>query len=412
MQTAQLAERTQYDGMSKKYTIFVNHPSPYMTDCDPHGDGLLAYQYIDHLARRGHQVYVAAPIVKLRHPLHCNVHLFVIRTAARPCGERPSRRHRIEYALRVRRLLKRELAGIHFDIIHQLNPATTWVNLFLPVNKMPFVVGPVPPPWSGQESASRTTAPGSFRSLWKMLVKWEMFRRASCILIPVSGGCDAVPDCAAIRSRIRQLNYGIDTRQFAPPGSASITEFDPHVLFLANLHERKGIYVLLEAFEAVVKQVPEARLTIAGDGPERNRLQRIVGEMSTSNRISMLGAIARDKVPSVLHSCSIYCLPSYGEPFGMAALEAMSCGKPVVVTAAGGLDSLVDEQGGVKVPVGDSKKLATALVGLLRDPPRCRQMGDHNRAVAVSTYDWEVVLSELERVYDQTIKRNDHASRF
>ena len=88
----------------------------------------------------------------------------------------------------------------------------------------------------------------------------------------------------------------------------------------------------------------------------------------------------------------------------------MACGKPVVVTAAGGLDFLVGEQGGVKAPVGDPEKLADALIGLLRDPQRCKEMGEHNCAVAVSTYDWEVVLGELERVYKRPLKASSALS--
>jgi glycosyltransferase involved in cell wall biosynthesis len=389
--------------MPKTYTIFVNHPSQYMTDCEPHGDGLLAYQYIDRLARRGHQVYVAAPIVKLREPVHSNVHLFLIKTITKPSWEQPSRLHRIEYALRVRRLYKRLQVDVRFDLLHQLNPLVTWVNLFLPARQLPWVVGPVPPSWPASENATGCSVSGRLRSIWKRLIDWEMFRRASCILIPVPSGREAVPDCAGIRSRIRPLNYGIDTEQFAPVQTAFAAQHDLHVLFLANLHERKGVYIMLQAFQTVIEHVPEARLTIAGDGPERERLERMVGEMSLSNQICMLGAIARDKVRSLMHSCTVYCLPSYGEPFGMTALEAMACGKPVVVTAAGGLDSLVDDRGGVKVPVGDSEKLAEGLITLLRNPALCRQMGNHNREVAVSKYDWVVVLDELERIYEQTI---------
>jgi glycosyltransferase involved in cell wall biosynthesis len=181
-------------------------------------------------------------------------------------------------------------------------------------------------------------------------------------------------------------------------------ELDPHILFLANLHKRKGIYDLLEAFEAVVRAVPQARLTIAGDGPEKERVEQLVDAMPAPNRVTILGAIPRDKVADVFRSCSVYCLPSHGEPFGMAALEAMSCGKPVVATAAGGLDYLVDGEGGVKVPVGDSEKLAEALIRLLKDPQLCRQMGEHNREVAVSAYDWDLVVSNLERIYEQTIQ--------
>ena len=316
-----IEERLELHRTGKRFRIFVNHPSPYLTNCEPHGDGLLAYQYIDGLARRGHQLYVAAPIVKLREPLHRNVHLSIIKTTTRPSWESPSRRHRIEYAFRVRRLFKRYQAEMRFDIIHQLNPATTWVNLFLPTGNLPFVVRPVPPPWSGPKSESGLSVTGFLRSALKRLIEWEMFSKATCILIPVPSGRAAVPAFAAIRSRIQQLHYGIDTKEFAPAEDGpAATRFDPHVLFLANLHERKGIYILLKAFEYVVKQVPEARLTIAGDGPERVRLERMLGEMSTPNHISMPGGIARENVASVLRSCSVYCLPSYGEPFGMSTL--------------------------------------------------------------------------------------------
>jgi glycosyltransferase involved in cell wall biosynthesis len=391
--------------MGKKYTIFINHPSDYMTDCEPHGDGLIAYQFIDRLARRGHQLYVAAPIVKLREPLHANVHLFVLKTHYLPSSRFSSWPHKVEYALRVRHLFQRLRADIHFDIIHQLNPITTGVNLFLPSGGIPFIGGPVPPSWPKPEQSSRLSSAEVCRSLLKRLVQWELFRRTNCILVPVSESRDALPDSISIRSRVRLLHYGIDTTRFAPMRNSVITpELDPHILFLANLHKRKGIYDLLEAFEAVVRAVPQARLTIAGDGPEKERVEQLVDAMPAPNRVTILGAIPRDKVADVFRSCSVYCLPSHGEPFGMAALEAMSCGKPVVATAAGGLDYLVDGEGGVKVPVGDSEKLAEALIRLLKDPQLCRQMGEHNREVAVSAYDWDLVVSNLERIYEQTIQ--------
>lgn len=391
--------------MSKNYTIFVNHPSQYLTDCEPHGDGLLAYQYIDHLARRGHQLYVAAPIVKLRGPLHPNVHLFLVKTITRPSWERPSWPHRIEYAFRVRHLFMQLQRQISFDVIHQLNPVTTGVNLFLPSNNIPFIVGPLPPAWPAQAPTLQNSVIASCRSIMKRLIRWEMFRRASCILIPVPGGRESVPNSRSISSRIKLLHYGVDTKQFEPEKTPSETVgSNAHILFLANLHKRKGIYTLLEAFETVVKCLPQARLTIAGDGPGRDKVKEMVSMMFASNRITIRGAIAHDEVASVLRLCTIYCLPSYGEPFGMTALEAMSCGKPVVVTAAGGLDYLVDEQGGIKVPVGDPERLAAALIRLLADPQLCKQMGDHNREVAVSEYDWNRVISNLEQIYEQVIQ--------
>ena len=80
-----------------------------------------------------------------------------------------------------------------------------------------------------------------------------------------------------------------------------------------------------------------------------------------------------------MQSCDVYCLPSFGEPFGMTALEAMACARPVVATDAGGLRHLVAERGGRKVPPGDADALAAALREVLADPELRRAMGEHNR---------------------------------
>jgi glycosyltransferase involved in cell wall biosynthesis len=68
------------------------------------------------------------------------------------------------------------------------------------------------------------------------------------------------------------------------------------------------------------------------------------------------------------------------------------------------LNYLVDDRGGVKVPVGDSEKLAAALIRLLKGPQLCSLMGKYNRQVAVSSYDWDLVISSLEQTYEQTIQ--------
>lgn len=390
--------------MDRKYTIFINHPSHGLTDYEPWGDGLIAWQFIDQLARRGHQLYITAPVAKLRGPLHPNVHLTLVKTWNKYQVSYPSWPHRIEYAIRVRRLFKKLQASVKFDLIHQLNPVTSGVNLFLPTNGIPWFVGLVWPQWPSATPKSRPRLAAAGLAMTRNLLRWELFRRASCILVAVPGSRAVLPESPEIQSRVRLLHCGIDTNRFAPaPYSLGEAAFDPNVLFLATLNRNKGIYVLLEAFETVVKNVPEARLTIAGDGPERERVKEMVLHSPAASRIAMVGSLGRDKVADAFRSCAVYCLPSFGEPFGQSALEAMSCGKAVVVTAAGGLDYLVDELGGAKVPVGDAEKLAEALIGLLKNPQLCQQMGDHNRQVALSRYDWNAVAAKLEQIYEETI---------
>jgi glycosyltransferase involved in cell wall biosynthesis len=98
-------------------------------------------------------------------------------------------------------------------------------------------------------------------------------------------------------------------------------------------------------------------------------------------------------------------MPSFGEPFGMSLLEAMSSGKPVVVTDAGGAGHLVDTRGGRKVTPGDAPELARALGEILASPALQRQMGAHNRAAIEDVYSWDRVIARLEDVYRALVRK-------
>ena len=173
----------------------------------------------------------------------------------------------------------------------------------------------------------------------------------------------------------------------------------PSILFLANLNRRKGIFTLLEAFVLVREQVPEAHLTIAGGGPEYAVVSKKVAEMGLSNSVQMLGEIPRTSVPELMAKHSVYCLPSYGEPFATSVLEAMACGRPVVITNAGGLPSVVSEAGDAWRHPRDPLTLASALAEILSSHALQDSMGQHNRAVMVERFSWSRVADQLEQIY-------------
>jgi glycosyltransferase involved in cell wall biosynthesis len=102
---------------------------------------------------------------------------------------------------------------------------------------------------------------------------------------------------------------------------------------------------------------------------------------------------------------SVVCVPSFGEAFGLVALEAMACGRPIVGTEASGLAYLIADQGGHKVPVGDVDKLAQSLIAILRDPAKARVMGEFNRSLAERRYAWPRVIQELEEAYADALAR-------
>jgi 1,4-alpha-glucan branching enzyme len=227
-------------------------------------------------------------------------------------------------------------------------------------------------------------------------------RRATALLLSTPAAAASIHDLAASSSRIHMLPYGVDTEQFTPsPDSPTAA---PEILFLGSLTRRKGIMTLLEAFDAVIRRVPQCRLRIAGAGPEEGAIRQLLAASPWRSSVELAGRVARPFVPELLRRCSVLCVPSLGEPFGLVALEAMASGKPVVGTDAGGLAHLIPARGGRKVPPGDGEALAKALVELLESPALCSDMGKFNRALVESSYSWESIIQRLEAIYHQIVE--------
>ncbi len=380
-------------------TIFISHPSECLTDHLPHGDGLVAYEFISRLAARGHTVHVAAHHVEIRGPLPPNliIHCYPLRLPSLSLAP-------LESMVRIRSVFRRISRLRPPDIVHQLNPVEAGLSALLSRAGVPLILGPYIPAWPGLSLLPR-------RWTMRQAIRWAaaalvgladavQTRRAAALILSTPAALDRVRALGATGHAVCVLPYGVDTRRFSPvPERPLGPSGPPRILFLANLFRRKGIYTLIEAFERVNRVFPACELCIAGDGPERRGIEEAAAAMATQARIVLMGPVERTGVPDVMRACTVYCLPSDGEPFGVSVLEAMACGKPVVVTDAGGLRHLVDPLGGRRVPVRDPVGLADALIGILRSPELQAAMGRHNRALAVARYDWETVIDRLEQVY-------------
>ncbi len=393
---------------SQRLTIFVSHPSHYLTDHAPHGDGLIAYSFLSRLAARGHELHVATPLSNLASKPPPSMHLYPVQSLFAASAGSLSAIHRLEYAFSVRALFKRLSRTVRFDAIHQLNPVVLGVSGLLYHQGVPLVIGPYWPSW-GSFQADRSGISLRHRTLGavKDLTRRLTFLRCDAVLSPTVTSRSEVLESGAKPDSIFHLNVGVDPDAFAPAPDAAAGE--PTILFLANAMRRKGIFVLLEAFDLVCERMPNCRLVIGGSGFETKSVEQTVAGMRHSERITLLGHVPREKVAPTLRTCSVYCLPSFGEPFGMSALEAMSCGKPVVVTNKGGLNDLVREQGGLKVSPGDPHGLAAALERILRSPKLQREMGHYNRQLVLREYAWDRILDQLEAIYHELTERAHYA---
>jgi glycosyltransferase involved in cell wall biosynthesis len=187
------------------------------------------------------------------------------------------------------------------------------------------------------------------------------------------------------RGRLVRIYNGVDLDVYT--GNPGSTSNGVTIGSAGRLVKGKGTRVLLRAFaDGAARE--GARLRIAGEGPERSSLQALAAELGLNDSVEFMGWTA--DMPSFWRACDVAVLPSDGviESFGMAAVEAMACARPVVATANGALPELVDDGvTGSVVPPGDAEALARALLTLTRDVDRRRAAGSAARARCERQFD-------------------------
>ena len=185
--------------------------------------------------------------------------------------------------------------------------------------------------------------------------------------------------------RIAVIPNGVDTRRYRQTvdraGVRRMLGLDARarlIAVVATLKEQKGHRYLIEAAARVVGRCPDAHFLLIGDGELRHALSSQVKALGLENHVHLLGT--RHDVPDLLAACDLFALPSLWEGLAMALVEAMAAGLPVVATNVSGTRQVVvDGATGLLVPPADTEQLVAALVTLLEDPARAREMGAAGR---------------------------------
>lgn len=173
------------------------------------------------------------------------------------------------------------------------------------------------------------------------------------------------------------------------------------VAHMSNFRPLKRAPDVVEVFARLPKHVP-ARLLLAGDGPDMGPVREAVCRHGLTDRVCFLGEI--EDVENILAAADVALFPSESESFGLAALEAMACGVPVVASRVGGLPEVVrDGVDGFLVEVGDLDAMGAALTRLVVDADLRRTMADSSLARAGESFSLERILAEHERLYERIL---------
>ncbi|MFQ5796118.1 MAG: glycosyltransferase family 4 protein [Candidatus Bipolaricaulia bacterium] len=159
------------------------------------------------------------------------------------------------------------------------------------------------------------------------------------------------------------------------------------ILYAGMLRPVKGVHVLIRAFKIVADRHLTARLWIAGDGPERGRLEQSVTQLGLDERVSFLGFLDQTTLKHHMERSSMVVVPSLSEGLSRVAVEAMACGTAVIGSAVGGLPELIrDGETGVLVPPDDVEALAERISYLIEHAHLAAEMGERGREFVVKRF--------------------------
>ncbi len=357
------------------------------------GSGVVATELGKHLARRGHEVAFisyAAPLRLTQRPLGVSFHEVEIE-------EYPLLKH-FPYTLalaskmaEVARMKRLEVLHVHYAI--PFGAAALLAKQITGDNGLKVV----------------TTLHGTDITL---VGNNASFRPVTALTIARS---DAVTAVSRFLETETRRQFGItrpidvvynfidpDRHASKPSGSRRTNSGRPFtVVHISNFRPVKRVVDVIEIF-ARIRAALDARLLLVGDGPDCAAAQERAVRLSVADRVSFLGVV--DRVAPILDGADLFLLPSQTESFGLAALEALASGVPVIASDVGGIPEVVEDgRCGHLAPVGDVEGMARLAIDLLSNHTRWQAFSTAARARAAARFDYRLLVPRYEAIYERVI---------
>ncbi len=208
-------------------------------------------------------------------------------------------------------------------------------------------------------------------------------------------------------NKVKVVQNAVNVQDFCHKTDANLLKYElKHnedkrvVLTVARMDKLKGHKYLIEA----APLVPDAIFLLAGDGPERAKMEERARELGVADRVVFLGS--RNDIPELLSACDVFILPSILEGLPLSILEAMSASKPVIATDIGGTNEIIiDGENGLLVPPGDSKALAEKIKLLLSDKSLAKRLAVSGKERVLREFSTEIMIERITNIYRDVIER-------
>jgi glycosyltransferase involved in cell wall biosynthesis len=260
---------------------------------------------------------------------------------------------------------------------------------------------------------------GLLFKLYERLWARRVMAAAGRVIVTSWDGAEAShvlgPMIRAHRSRFTEIPNGVDLSLFSPrqDGSAArdtlgIAPQQRVLLFVGSLdsahHSKSGVPVLLEAVARL--HDPELFVLIVGDGDRVGEYKALARDRDLDRQVRFVGKVPNHELPMMYNASDIVVQASQRfEPFGLVAVEAMACGKPVVVSDLPGVRRVVSEAGGgVLARPGDPDDVAAKIRALVEDPLEMKRLGSVGRSGVERLFDWAQIGAKLEATYREALE--------
>jgi glycosyltransferase involved in cell wall biosynthesis len=318
----------------------------------------------------------------------------------------------VPFYYRARKWVQRALArGERFDLAHQPVPVALRYPSPVAGLGIPFVLGPVggslqsPPGFQAEEGTTpwyvRLRAMDQLRLRRDPLLR-RTYEDASCVL----GIAPYVKDLLA-ETPVQRFEVMSETgiERLPEPVDRTGRPGDVRLLFVGRIVRTKGSRDAIRAL-ALVPDLPVV-LDVVGDGFDRAACESLAAELGLAERVRFHGWLPRAQIDTIYRSADIFFFPSYREPGGNVAFEAMGHGLPLIVSDLGGPGNVVDETCGIRVhPVSPdqyARDLSVALTSLVNDPGLRQRLGEGARERAAEFGLWDSKVGQMESIFAEVL---------